>query len=43
MLVGEQAARTSDAIAVVDGDRAVTYRELGLAANRTADVPPTGC
>ncbi|MGY0057711.1 amino acid adenylation domain-containing protein [Streptomyces sp. LZ34] len=37
-LVAGQAARTPDAIAVVDEDRRVTYGELDLAANRTANA-----
>ncbi|WP_344495407.1 amino acid adenylation domain-containing protein, partial [Streptomyces enissocaesilis] len=36
VLVAQQAARTPDATAVIDGARTLTYRELDLAADRTA-------
>ncbi|MER5983199.1 amino acid adenylation domain-containing protein [Streptomyces sp. NPDC001787] len=36
VLVAQQAARTPDAAAVLDGARTLTYRELDLAADRTA-------
>ncbi|WP_405789318.1 non-ribosomal peptide synthetase [Streptomyces sp. NBC_00029] len=35
-LFGEQAARTPDAVAVIAGDRRLTYRELDVAASRVA-------
>ncbi|MGW3097202.1 amino acid adenylation domain-containing protein [Streptomyces sp. NPDC001102] len=36
--IAEQAARTPAAVAVVDGDRSLTYGELLAAADRVADV-----
>ncbi|GAA2704280.1 non-ribosomal peptide synthetase [Actinoplanes palleronii] len=36
VLVEEQAARTPDAVAVVDGDRSLTYRELNARADHLA-------
>ncbi|WP_020123040.1 non-ribosomal peptide synthetase [Streptomyces canus] len=35
-MFAEQARRTPDAIAIIDGERSVTYRELDLASNRVA-------
>ncbi|HEX7309087.1 amino acid adenylation domain-containing protein [Lentzea sp.] len=37
-LVSAQAARTPDAVAIVHGDRRLTYRQLDEAANRVANV-----